>query len=371
MLRVCWLSVILFYSSHAWCQLDNTVLTDRFATSKGDTAKLGIALHYQPFMRNTEYFNTIELGRTLFGHQLMPIAYVQPHPQLRLQLGFFAQQDFGSKPSVNRILPITSLIISNKNHDTRFIFGTIEGALSHQLIEPLFDIASAITNRIEYGAQFKTERARYFIDSWINWQQFIEPGSPFKEQFTAGVHTNYNLLKPISRTSIKPIFQSTMFHRGGQIDSDTTPMVMLIHTSFGVKLIHMLRGRSSTYIGADAYLLNYINRNFSYLQPAVNGNGLFANLYAGIDNIHFVFSYWKGNNWYNPTGTFIYQSFANDPLTKSFIERQLLIPRLEYRKTVFDNLLMFSLRYEPVVELQSTLGVQHAFSCYLRCKIIK
>lgn len=371
MLRASWVFIFLCYSYHAWSQLDNTVLSDRFATSKNDTAKLGFALHYQPYMRNTEYFNTIELGRTLFGHQLMPVAYLQPHPQLRIQFGVFAQQDFGSTPSINKILPVTSLIVSNKNHDTRFIFGTIEGALSHQLIEPLFNIASAITNRIEYGAQFKTERPRYFVDGWINWQQFIEPGSPFKEQFTAGVHANYNLLKPESRSSIKPIFQSTMFHRGGQIDTDTTPMVMLIHTALGAKWIHKLTANNKTYIGADAYMLNYINNNFSYLQPASNGTGFFANLYAGIKDIHFVLSYWQANNWYNPIGTFIYQSFASNPNALSFIERRLIIPRVEYRRAVFDELLSFSLRYEPVLELQSAVIPQHAFSCYLRYKFIR
>lgn len=369
--RASWLIILCCFSLSAWSQLDNTLLSDDFSVSRNDTSKFGVALHYQPYVRNTEYFNTIEQGRTLFGHQLMPFAYLQLHPQLCLQFGLFAQQDFGSKPVINRVLPLSSLIISNQKHDTRFIFGTIEGALSHQLIEPLFDIASAITNRIEYGAQLKILKPKYFVDSWINWQQFIEAGSPFKEQFTAGINTHYNMLKTGIRTSIKPTFQSTMFHRGGQIDTDTTPMVMLIHTAIGIKLKHILSTDNNAYIGVDGYMLNYINNNFSYLQPSANGSGLFANIYAGLQHFHFVLSYWQANNWYNPTGTFIYQSFSADPNQLSNKERKLLIPRIEYRKIVFDNLLSFAIRYEPVIELQPTITPQHAFSCYLRVNVFK
>jgi hypothetical protein len=98
---------------------------------------------------------------------------------------------------------------------------------------------------------------------------------------------------------------------------------------------------------------------------------LFANIYAGLQHFHFVLSYWQANNWYNPTGTFIYQSFSADPSQLSNKERKLLIPRIEYRKIVFDNLLSFAIRYEPVIELQPTITPQHAFSCYLRVNVFK
>jgi hypothetical protein len=139
----------------AKAQINNSMLNDEININPNDSGKFVVTVSNFNYLRNTEYFNNIELGRTLFGTQLHPRLSYQPNAQTTLQAGVFLQQDFGAVPSLTLVLPTFSVKLKSKNNQRAFIFGTLEGALAHQLIEPLFDINSAILRRVENGAQFK------------------------------------------------------------------------------------------------------------------------------------------------------------------------------------------------------------------------
>jgi hypothetical protein len=61
----------------AEAQLNNSFISDRIEMNDPDTNTFGIHVQEFNYMRNTEYFNNIELGRTLFGYQLNPVFYTQ------------------------------------------------------------------------------------------------------------------------------------------------------------------------------------------------------------------------------------------------------------------------------------------------------
>src|SRR5205085_2701664 len=146
---------------------DNTYLRDEVIVSASDTNRFGLSIAATPYMRNTEYFNRIEQGRTLFGYQLQPTFFYQPGKHVRVDAGMFLRNDFGGKNPYVQALPVFTLKLRN-NHFS-LLFGTLEGSLSHRLIEPMYNIERFITNRVENGFQLKVDAPKQFFDAWINW----------------------------------------------------------------------------------------------------------------------------------------------------------------------------------------------------------
>jgi hypothetical protein len=257
-------------------QTDNHIITDSRNIYKTDSQTIGFHIEAMPYMRNTEYFNDIELGRTLFGYQLQPSVYIKPGHQYCLLFGVFARNDFGGKRAFTQVLPTFTLQLNSGKHN-HFLFGTLEGALNHRLIEPLFDINAGIERRIENGFQFKRENEKGFYDVWINWEQFIERKDPFKERFTTGFNLMPRLLQTSNHTEIFVSTQFTAHHKGGQIDSDTGNMEMVLNGAVGFLAKRKLAG-SIKYIEGNFYWVGFAEQTQSGNYAYRNGNGIFANL---------------------------------------------------------------------------------------------
>jgi hypothetical protein len=349
-----------------WCalaasaQVDNTLLADRISVNPQDSNRWGLSVNNFNYLRNTEYFNDIELGRTLFGYQLNPSLFIQPNQKVKLQAGVFVRSDFGAQPSFTRVLPTFSLKIRNNN--TSFTFGTLEGAWAHRLYEPLFDINSGIERRIENGFQVKHETQRTFFDLWINWEQFIERGSPFKEQFTAGI--NYTpVLFSRSNFSISLPVQGTAYHRGGQIDTDTSNMLMVFNGGLGLILEHKWTGGFVKAVRADAMSVHYRENSNSGYMPYRNGQGIMANATVSTRWLDMMLSYWTAEGYIAPRGTGIYQSVSIDKPGITQKQRELLIARFICQQPLANNL-RISARFEPVYDLRSSI-FDFSYSLYL------
>ena len=354
--------LLLLTLDHAFAQVNNSQLFDNITVNPSDSGKFSIAVNNFNYLRNTEYFNKIELGRTLFGTQLHPTIGYQPTANIKLNAGVFLRSDFGATPSINQILPTFSVKISNQKQTRHFIFGTLEGALAHQLIEPLFDINSAILNRIENGAQFKINNNKVFFDSWINWQKFISQGSPYKEQFTTGFNFTPTILSTKSGFEILPTLQATAFHRGGQIDSDSSNMVMVFNGALGFTLKKSWQKTFVKQISASVYGTFYReNSNSGYL-PYKNGMGVYPTIFVSTKWLDVMVNYWQANKFIAPVGSSIYQSVAQ---YGGFTEkaRKLLILRLMYNHKLVDDLFLGA-RVEPIFDLKNK-QTDYSYSLYL------
>jgi hypothetical protein len=348
-------------------QLDNTFLSDTWVLHEQDSQTLGFRFQHYSYMRNTEYFGPIEKGRTLFGHQLLPALVLQPIPRIYIQTGALIQQDFGATPQINSIKPIITLKLLSASGNSWFNFGAIEGALSHGLIEPLFDINSAILRRIENGAQFKSKGKYHHTDLWIDWERFIEAGSPFKEQFTAGFNQHIKLRDhEKSYYELTPIFQGLIFHRGGQIDSDTSSMVMIANVAAGMQAkVHI---SASTLLLAEGYYTLYRETAPSGYFAFTSGSGMMANVGILHKSLSSSITYWHAENWIAPRGTAMYQSISQfDPLYTQ-PNRKLFIPRLCYQTPWMNNKIQCVARLEMFLE--SGMPVDFAYSLYLSYKLV-
>lgn len=352
--------LLLGFAVTGFAQLNNTLLYDRINMEVKDTSHFGITLQANPYMRNTEYFNRIELGRTLFGYQLLPSLFLQPHPNIRIQAGSYIRKDYGSTTAFSRLLPTFTVKLKSGSH--ALLFGTLEGALAHRLIEPLWDINSHIERRIENGFQYRFDNSKTFSDIWINWERFIERGSPYKEQFTAGIHYTKLLLRK-GKSGLSLPLQITAFHRGGQIDTDTGKLVMFFNGSAGMLYQRKIGSPVFTSWSASAFtVFSRENSNSGYYLFR-NGSGTYLNLDVQTRWIGCMLSYWNGYRYIAPRGTSIYQSISVDRAGYNEPNRQLLFLRLMYEKEMYRHLNMV-IRFEPFYDLNNS-SLDYAFSLYL------
>lgn len=377
-----WLACVCI-PRYAAAQLNNETLSDKIILNPTDSGHWGFSFSNFNYLRNTEYFNNIELGRTLFGYQLNPSLFIQPNEKMKLQGGVFVRTDFGGINPYTQVIPTLSLKFQTGNF--AFTFGTLEGALSHRIVEPMFDINASIERRIENGFDVRYERnstscrrkrfpfpeRNTFLNAWINWEKFIERGSPYKEGFTAGVNLTPGFLS--NSIGILPVFQSMITHRGGQIDSDTTPMTMQANTAIGLKYPLMMASKHR--VMPELYYLNYSETTRSGLFPYRSGNAWYANLYyrmgsqSRIDGFTLMLSYFNGNKFIAPRGTPLYQSVSTDKPGLTETKRELLFVRFIYQKKIFDQLELDA-RLEPVYDVKNKI-FDYSYSLYLTYRFSK
>jgi hypothetical protein len=341
-------------------QLPNEVITDKISINSTDSGIFGFSLMNTNYMRNTEYFSPIEEGRTLFGYQLQPKFTYQPAPNVKIEAGTLIRHDFGGNNPFTEVLPTFS--IKAKKNNMEMIFGTLEGALSHGILEPMLDINSVINNRIENGFQFKVESQKRFLDIWINWENFIQPNEFDKERFTAGIHSK-RTWKIAEKSSLTPYFQLMASHQGGQIDTDTIdPFMMQFNAAFGLKVSKQLNDHKSVY--ADIAYLLYNETSDSKIYPQKTGNGFMANAGVKQGATDFIFSYWNGTDFIAPRGTNFYQSKGNVDASYYEKNRQLLFFRIIHNKALFKSPITASARFEPVYDLNNEI-LDFSYSLYL------
>lgn len=348
----------------AAAQLDNTYLRDEITVNPRDSNVLGASVSAFGYLRNTEYFNKIEYGRTLFGYQLQPKLCYQPHQKVRLEAGVFLRNDFGGINPYTKALPTFTIKIRNNNFS--MLFGTLEGALSHRLIEPMFDINSAITQRIENGFQLKYDGPKQFTDVWINWENFIERGSPYKEVFTAGISNMTSLYESGSGFRIRLPVQFTAHHHGGQINTDTGNMTMQLNAAAGLRVSKEFERAFIRELRLDGYYTIYHESTSSGYFPYRDGNGIYANALVRSRIIDVMLSYWNASGYLAPRGTTVYQSVSIDVPGHVEKNRELLFLRLLYERPLFNTLYMTA-RFEPVYDLHNK-RFDYSYSFYLTYK---
>lgn len=350
-----------FFAFLSFAQLDNKFLLNPIYNNISDSGKIGFCIFNNNYMRNTEYYNKIEVGRTLFGYQLMPSLFYQANSHIRLQGGLFIRKDFGGNEPYTRVKPTYTLTM--QNHNWRLNFGTLEGTLNHRMVEPMLDIASSIENPIENGFQLKHESKKIFFDTWIHWEKFIERGANEKELLTAGLNYQPKLISTQTGYTFTPITQGMISHRGGQIDQDTlTSFYVIANYCVGFRFMKQNEKAYIKELRLEPYLLFY-HQNDGTIYPYKGGSAIYLNASAKTKNISLMLSYWSGNQFIAPRGTPIYSSVSFDVPGYTETDRQLLFVRIFYEKPVYEKLNL-SLRAEPFYDLNNST-FDYSFSFYL------
>lgn len=344
------LILLIFLGSYAGhSQLDNTAFDQLQPIVADDSNALFIGVNALGFNKNNEYFNDIADGFTLFGFQFNPYVSYQVGERFMFSGGLYLQKDFGND-DFSEIAP--TFTAQYTFLDGRVLFGTLEGATSHQLIEPLFDFERVLVNRLENGFQFKMDKPDFFLDLWVDWQNMIYPGDNDQEEVTAGLSFRKRIIDKGAKISL-PV-QALVFHRGGQIDSSPLPLQTYLNTALGLILDkHISDAGFLKSVRLEGYHCYYRDYSNTQLQTFKDGDGLYLNASVKTKiHLDVMASYWRGNEFISIQGGQLYPSISStfkDPLAVE-PQRELLIFRFLHNLKIADHIYV-SARFEPHIDI--------------------
>ncbi|MEQ8925356.1 MAG: hypothetical protein RLO81_06050 [Fulvivirga sp.] len=344
----------------ASAQLNNTMFDQRKQVSEQDSGSLFLNFNALGFNKNNEYFGKIADGYTLFGYQVNPSLAFMPTAHTRFDVGVYAQKDFGND-DYTEVQP--TFTFTYKMGSSRLIFGTLEGATSHQLIEPLYDFENVLVNRLENGLQFNTINDWLFFDVWLDWQNMLYAGENDQEELTGGLSARYFLVDKIIRVSIPA--QLVVKHLGGQIDVSDRPLQTYVNTATGITL-DFLRPDNNLInsVRLDSYYVTYSDASGEQLRPFEDGDGFYINAEVKSKiGLEFMVSYWQANEFLSIQGGQIYPSESSTVKNPFVIQedRELVILRFMHNMKLSDRLTLSS-RFEPYFDLiNDRFEFSHAF----------
>lgn len=345
MKKTCLLLFCLSFSYLAYSQLDNTSFYQQLPLNEEDSGRFTLGVNGLGFTKNNEYFNRIVDGYTLFGYQVNPYLNFQPLKNVTLNFGLYLQKDFGSN-GYEEIAPTFSF--KYKHDEWNLIFGTLEGAYNHNLIEPLYDFEKGLINRLENGVQIYKKGDRFDLDLWVDWQHMLYRGENDQEEVVAGLSTTNRIIDNESfRLSIP--FQLMVYHKGGQIDTSPLPIQTLVNVAPGIKLEWM--GWNGWITGAEFQGYFLADREFAPARTQFFEDGIALYLNAALKtkfDLTVMASYWKAHEFISIQGGLLYPTFSSvmNDINAVDRNRELLILRFLHEMKLSENIALLS-RIEP------------------------
>lgn len=356
--------LLVLFSAKA--QIDNQPFYDINKLQASDSNKLWFDINALGFNKNNEYFNDIADGYTLFGYQLAPLITYQPLKNFAFTGGAYFRKDFGT----NGFQEIEPIVRFTYHKDSlQLIFGTLNGALAHRLIEPLYDFDRSLMDPLENGLQVRYFKKSWFADFWIDWQRMIYEGDPFQEEVLGGLSLEKEF--KIDKVSLFIPLQLLMYHEGGQIDTDPDPLETFWNSAIGLRLQGTPK-RNIKRWQTSMYYLYYKDMSNQKLQAFDDGQGFYANAsFTTNFDLQVMLSYWKGEDFISIVGGQLYPSTSSVFKRPDRIERdrELMILRFSHNIHVFKGIYVVS-RFEPFYDLRNeTFEFSHGLYINYRQKI--
>lgn len=349
-IRIC---CLLLISSPLVAQVDNNSLEFGEVFNSIKLKKVQFNFNSLNYVKNNEYFNSIADGYTLFGYYLNPKVTYEAHEKVQIEAGIFVRKEFGTS-GLKEVEP--TFTVKVKQNDWRFLFGNLEGTVSHRMIEPLAGFERLLTKPLEHGIQAKYQHKEAFFDAWIDWQRSTLPGQTNQEYIWNGF-SFYS--KPIVVKGLKfqAIAQTSIYHKGGQNIQSIQPVRTLLNPALGLRVMKELNNEQT---------LIFDNYYVGYFESPLRGTAYYMNTFWKSPKYQIGLSYWLGHYFNSPMGGDLFQSISRKFDTNYFEEyRNVLIMRL-VRDWKITNKITASLRIEPHYDFQNRI-FEHAEGLYLKC----
>lgn len=365
-----------FLFSFAKAQIDYPIFKNRIEISPADSGKLSLSIYNLNYEYNTEWFGKMPNSGTLFGYELVPELQYQPAKRFVLKGGIFLQKEFG-RPDYTVAVPTFAAKIFFKH--SSFLFGTIEGELNHQFIEPLYDYKILLTQRalgfyapenasvspLENGVQYVVDKKHYWQDLFVNWRKAIHLNDPFREQIDLGYSAKFKVYNH-NKFQISIPLQILQTHKGGQIASTTVPDQTLFDMATGLSLNFKLNNFLKQ-ITAENFYVNYRNLT-NAPQPFDRGNAYYSHLLLKSKyNVDLDFRYWDGYGFIAWRGNPLFQSVSEKIPGYTEPHRQLLLMSAIYDKEIFKNVNVHFL-ITPYYDFGEKL-IEYSYEVYIRYRV--
>jgi len=304
-------AILLILISHvANSQETSSIFISDEVFNPKSTGNLFIAVDNLNFFKNNEYKSNYATGYTLTGAWIRPKLLFYPDNHFRFELGGQLLKYNGRDEYIS--YPWFAAVYQPEKHIT-FRMGNLNEDQNHGLPEPVMDSEHILNGSPEAGIQAKFKNHFLKADMWIDWQQMIFKGDPFKEQFVFGTVLEGTLFNGKNSKLTLPVTFNGL-HKGGEID--TAPG--LAHTNItiteGVKFRQQFNGSifNSWYMEATLLQSTYPEGQTALKSEKGSAWYLHAGINSGYGNI--VAGYWQGTRFFTPLGMPLFQNSAiNQP----------------------------------------------------------
>jgi hypothetical protein len=167
---------------------------------------------------NTEFFNPYRIGQTILGAQMQTYLSAAPGPRTEIILGVYGDHRSGRSDFFNQVKPL--LGFRYRTEASLGVLGTLVTEERHGYIEPLEVATLELTRPVEYGLQWREDRAA-----------------------VGGEIFDYGLLfhvRPIPQVTLE--FQGHGLHQGGQLYTAGQPVTNNQVFAFGARVAGTLPG---------------------------------------------------------------------------------------------------------------------------------
>ncbi|MGN0234664.1 MAG: hypothetical protein ACI4B5_09610 [Bacteroidaceae bacterium] len=282
----------------------NNLSTTEYRVDTSMLRTLRVNVDNLTFFRDNEYSSTLTKGYSLPGLWIQPRLAYTPHRQIDFEVGLHASIFHGANKYPNyvyhdigkwkgkqyqrgaHVLPWIRARAQFRY--VTIVLGDIYGGQNHQLIEPLFNSETNLSQDPEAGFQLLWDRKHLHSDTWLNWQSYIFEEDSHQEAFTVG--TSWKIRPGNTNKSWQwyiPV-QLVIQHRGGEQDTTSMGVQTIANAASGAGLSWIPHKRKAlTQVFAEANALFACQQSGS-LWPFDNGTAFHAT--AGL-------SLWKRLNF--------------------------------------------------------------------------
>jgi hypothetical protein len=301
------IKILLVISIQAIGQNDYSIFKFYETFRPDSTGDFYLAIENVNFFKNNEYKGDIATGYTLTGTWLRPKIVFYPDKKLRMEFGGYVLKYNGRDEYFN--LSPWFNVHYQPTEKISVILGNLNSDFNHNLPEPIADPEMFLTSKPEAGIQAKYKSGKFTADFWIDWQQFILKGDPFKERFAFGTLTNLKIAENKNSVfSIPFIFYGV--HLGGEIDIAPGPATSYISITPGLSYTRKISDNIIRELGLNTSftICTYPKDNLIFNES--KGWGYYANGTINTCLGALVAAYWHGHQFYSPQGGIIYQNLS-------------------------------------------------------------
>jgi hypothetical protein len=277
-----------------------------FPTTGFSQERLGVQTDLLFYGDNTEFSNPFREGETIFGAAIRVAGVVDLNDRVRLSIGGFGNQRFGSERSFEQVRPVLSLTI--RGDRSSFVFGTLQARASrsvgpdrdgpHDLLPPLQRETLSFDRPYEAGLAWRFIGHAVEHEFWLNWQRLNTPDH--RERFDGGVNASLQASKYLAFP-----LQLHVVHEGGQLHA-TGPVADSGALAAGVKLQDSLAGYAGSLELFGLASRNVPDRSRSELNT--NGSAFFGRASAERAGWRAHVLFWRGRDFIKSEGDLNYLS---------------------------------------------------------------
>ena len=320
--------------------------------------------------RNAEYFMPFVPGYTAIGYMTEPRIKFMIARNAQLTFGVTLTGMAGNKGFINA-QPLLRMEYAPARW-VRLILGTIYGSHSHELYEPMYNMERFFMSYVEEGFQILNKARWIKGDTWINWENLLEPWEKEQEMLTAGTNQRIYLLNSTEQCpveiSIPLSFLGT--HRGGQFTALDTCIESLFNESIGLTVNWAIQPQRQ-WLSIDVPYFAFQNGSPTPHTQFENGWGVYPHLTWQMKmrpgRVLVQLGYWHGYQYIASRGGWQFQSVAWADSEFNAPDRRMLTGKVCWETIVSD---IFSVGcdielYHDIPEKETDI----ALGLYMRLKI--